>query len=146
VTDALESRALVPRFVLTATETETAAMLQENPYASTLIVAGALPEIFLASLARGARRAGRSITVIAADPTRVFLSDHSVDFYRRAGVELMVLRPIELLALTVNPVAPQSHSFDSARLRALLAEELDDVPIFDVRHPEYRGSQPAAPR
>jgi hypothetical protein len=121
-------------------------MLAENPTSGWLIVAGALPEIFLAALARGVRRAGRSITVIAADPTRIFLSERSVEYYRRAGVELLVQRGIELLALTVNPVAPQSHSFDSARLRALLAEELDGVPIFDVRHPEYRGSQPAAPR
>jgi hypothetical protein len=146
VTDALEAHPLPARFVLTAADSEIAAMLGEHPNAAWLIVAGAVPEIFLAALAQGVRRAGRSITVIATDPTRVFLSERSVDHYRRAGVGLLVLNPIELLALTVNPVAPQSHSFDSARLRALLAENLDGVPIFDVRHPEYRGSQPAAPR
>ena len=53
------------------------------------------------------------------------------------------LEPIALEAITVNPVAPQSHRFDSAQLRALLAQAIADVPIFDVLHPEYRGVHPA---
>jgi hypothetical protein len=36
--------------------------------------------------------------------------------------------------------------FDSARLRTLLAEQVQGVPIFDVMHPEYLGAQPAAHR
>ncbi|HEY1833492.1 MAG TPA: hypothetical protein VGG08_03580 [Solirubrobacteraceae bacterium] len=137
---------LPPRFALTAEEHQIKNQLDQHPQARHLIVAGALPEPFLDSLTRAARSQGRTLTVIAPDPTKVFLHERSVEHYRRAGIELRVLKPIELLALTVNPLAPQSHSFDSTRLRALLAGELDGLPIFDVRHPEYRGSQPAAPR
>ena len=36
-------------------------------------------------------------------------------------------------SLTVNPVAPHSHTFDSPRLRALLEEAIPDVPVLDVR-------------
>ena len=46
-------------------------------------------------------------------------------------------RSAPLLALTVNPVAPQSHSFDSQRLRDGLSRVLEDVPIVDVCAPEY---------
>ena len=53
------------------------------------------------------------------------------------GVRLRTLRPIALLALTVNPVAPQSHRFDSERLRALLRTEIPDVPVLDVLGPAY---------
>ena len=56
-----------------------------------------------------------------------------------------MLRPIDLLALTVNPVAPQSHSFDSATLRARLGEAIADLPVFDVLHPSYTGSAPPMP-
>lgn len=147
VDDDLEGTdALPPRYALTAEEHQIKNELQSHPRARYMIVAGALPEPFLDALARAARSQGRDFTVVAADPTKVFLHERSVEHYRRAGIELLVLKPIELLALTVNPLAPQSHSFDSARLRALLAGAIDGVPIFDVRHPEYRGSQPAAPR
>ena len=47
---------------------------------------------------------------------------------------------VQLDALTVNPLAPQSHRFDSARLRALLQQEIPDVPIFDVLAEDYPGS------
>jgi hypothetical protein len=55
-------------------------------------------------------------------------------------VHLRVRAHTPLEALTVNPVAPQSHRFDSARLRALLAEAIPDVPVFDVCHPDYTGA------
>lgn len=67
----------------------------------------------------------------------MFLSERGVDWYRRQGIELRVLAPIELLALTVNPLAPRSHQFDSTELRTLLEQELADVPILDVLHPDY---------
>ena len=76
----------------------------------------------------------------------MFLGEHGVDWYRRQGLTIEVLRPIQLLALTVNPVAPQSHSFDSAQLRALLHERIPDLPTFDVMHPEYLGAQGLRPR
>jgi hypothetical protein len=40
-----------------------------------------------------------------------------------------------LRAITVNPVAPQSHRLDSAQLRAMLRAAIADVAIFDVLDP-----------
>jgi hypothetical protein len=39
-------------------------------------------------------------------------------------------------------VAPQSHRFDSAELRALLEEAIPDVPIFDVLGGDYPSPRP----
>jgi hypothetical protein len=146
VDEQMQAAPLAPRFVLTAGTHEAASLLAESPAARWLLVAGALPEAFVLGLARAARAEGRHLTVVVSDPTRAFLSEHPVDWYERAGVALRTLNTIDLLALTVNPLAPQSHSFDSARLRTLLAEQVQGVPIFDVMHPEYLGAQPAAPR
>jgi hypothetical protein len=131
---------LAPRFVLTSDAPQIAALLDANPGASRLLVAGALPEQFLRELVQELRRRARELTVIVADPTRVFLGAHGVGWYARQGLTIEVLEQIELLALTVNPLAPQSHRFDSAQLRARLAEAITGVPIFDVMHPEYTGS------
>ena len=103
-----------------------------------LAVAGALSERFLEGLLAARReRAGRELAVIAGDPTKVFLSRHGPGWYARQGVTLAVREPIELRAITVNPVAPESHRFDSAQLRELVAEAVGDVPVLDVLDDSY---------
>jgi hypothetical protein len=66
----------------------------------------------------------------------VFLADRAPSWYRAQGIDIRSLAATELLAITVNPVAPQSHRFDSAELRGLLREAIDDVPIMDVLAPD----------
>jgi hypothetical protein len=119
------------RFALTGTAEDAAALLRAYPAASHLVLRGALCDPFLGVLL-AAKRA-RELTLVVADSTRVFLGDHSPDWYRRQGLSIRVLAPIRLCALTVNPVAPRSHSFESARLRASIAAAVPDVAVLDVR-------------
>lgn len=135
---------LGPRFVLTADGAAIAAALDAAPEAQLLAVAGAVPERFLADLVRVLRRRGAELTVLVADATHVFLGAHGPDWYGRQGVHLRARRPISVRALTVNPVAPQSHEHDAATLRRMLERALPGVPVFDVMDPAYRASQPAA--
>jgi hypothetical protein len=67
----------------------------------------------------------------------VFLARRGPSWYRRQGLSIEVLRAIELKAITVNPVAPQSHRFDSEQLRELIAAAVPDVPVLDVLDPSY---------
>ncbi len=122
---------LPPRFALASANHEIAELLHANPAAGHLIVRGALCERFLKALVRVAR--GREVQVIVADSTKVFLPRRSYEWYERMGVSIEVLTPLHLRALTVNPIAPRAHSFDSERLRALLEASILDVPILDVR-------------
>ncbi len=133
--------ALPPRFALQATRRDIAALLAENPRAEHLLVRGALCESFVDDLRRAAR--GRELTVAVADSAKVFVTRRSCEWYERQGIAIRVLAPIYLRALTVNPVAPQSHRFDSPRLLALLREAIPDVAIVDVRERAY-GLAPAA--
>jgi hypothetical protein len=142
-----EPLTLHPRFALTSTAADIAQLLRARPSASHLLVRGALCEPFLAELLRARDLLGRSggasglesreLQLVVADATKVFLTDHGSEWYRRQGVSIAVLAPIDLRAITINPVAPQSHSFDSPRLRALLEEAIPDVPVIDVRDPTY---------
>ena len=124
---------LPDRFVLRADAQRIREMLAGNPGGRWLIVPGALPESFLGELA------------VVADPTRVFLSGRDIGWYAAHGVDIVTIAPIALLALTVNPVAPQSHTLDSGKLRRLLQDAIPDLPVFDVLHREYTGTLPAAP-
>jgi hypothetical protein len=126
------------RVVLNADPVEIAALLREHPDADTFLVRGALGERFLEGLL-GARRerAGRELRIVAADPTRVFLSHRGPGWYARQGLRIGVERTIDLRAITVNPVAPQAHRFESERLRELIAAAIPDVPVLDVLDPSH---------
>jgi hypothetical protein len=133
-----ERLALERRLVLSGEPAEIAALLDEHPRADTLVADGALSERFLEGLLAARRpRAGRELRVLAGDPTKVFLSRRGPDWYRRQGISIEVLDTIDLKAITVNPVAPQSHRFDSQQLRELIEEVAGNVPVLDVRDPSY---------
>jgi hypothetical protein len=130
-----EPLALHPRFVLTSSAADIAQLLRARPAASRLVVRGALCEPFLAELLSAA--GGRGLELVVADATKVFLTDHGCDWYRRQGIAIAVLTGINLHAITVNPVAPHSHSFDSVQLRTMIEQEIPGVPVLDVRDPTY---------
>ena len=139
-----EPLTLPPRFALAGESSGVGTLLAEHRDARWLIVGGALPEAFIREVAKATHRHRRELTLIVSDPTRAFLSERGVDHYGRQGVLIETLSPIELHALTVNPIAPQSHRFDSARLRKLLLGAIPELPVFDVMHADYRGSSASA--
>ena len=146
VGEGCEPLELPPRFALTAESEQVAALLDAHPDAHRLLVAGALPDRFLHDLLHAAHRRQREIVLVVSDPTKVFLSKRGPAWYRTQGIDIQTQRSIDLKAITVNPVAPQSHRFDSAQLRALLAETIDDVPIVDVLDRDCAGTPEPATR
>ncbi|HUB36994.1 MAG TPA: hypothetical protein VL972_09225 [Solirubrobacteraceae bacterium] len=113
-------------------------LLREHPHADTLLVRGVLAEGFLEGLlAARSERAGRELRVVAWDPTHVFLARRGPSWYSAQGIHLSVLRGITLRAITVNPVAPESHRLDSGRLRELLGRAIAGVAVLDVLHSDY---------
>jgi hypothetical protein len=136
--DGHERIALDRRIVLNAEPAEIATLLREHPRANVLLVEGALGERFLEGLlAARSERAGRELRIVARDPTKVFLSRRGPRWYACQGVSIEVLQTIELKAITVNPLAPQSHSFDSRVLRELIESAVADVPVLDVLDESY---------
>jgi hypothetical protein len=116
---------------------EVVPLLRGRADVRAVVVRGALVEPLLDQLGRVRRRA--PLSVIADDATRVFLRDGTVARHRARGLELAVLSPIPLLAVTTNPVAPLRHRFDAGELRARIAAELPGVPVLDVLAEEPAG-------
>jgi hypothetical protein len=138
--------ALPPRFALTGDEVQIGHLLDASPSATRLIAGGALPAQFLDALTRVIRRSSRKLTVVAEDPTKVFLTDRGPSWYAGHNIDIHVARPINLMAITVNPVAPQSHRFDTVRLQALLRDAIAGAPLFDVLEPAPPGPHRSPPR
>jgi hypothetical protein len=113
-----------------------AAFLREHAQAETLLIEGAVGERFLDGvLAARRERAGRELQVVVGDPTKAFLHNRGPRWYAKAGLTLVVRSTIELRALTVNPVAPMSHEFDSRELCDRISHAIDGTPVLDVRAP-----------
>jgi hypothetical protein len=126
------------KLVLDADPQAIAGLLREHPQAEVFEVVGALGERFLEGLLSARReRAGRALTIIARDPTSVFLTAHGPGWYLRQGIAVEVRKPIELLAITVNPVAPLRHRFESAELRASIEAAIPGVSVLDVLAADY---------
>jgi hypothetical protein len=136
---------LPPRFVLSSEATDIAQLLDANPTARWLLIPGALPDRFLRHVLHAAHKRHRELVLVVSDPTKVFLSKRGPSWYSGQGVDIQALRPIALKAITVNPVAPQTHRFDSAQLRALLSDAIEGVPLFDVLHTDYAGMREPSP-
>jgi hypothetical protein len=142
--DAHGQRVTLPAgFALSATEQEIAQLLRENPEPRLLLIAGALCEPLLGGLARGLK--GSRLDIVVGDTTKVFLTQRPLEFYRRHGLNILALHPVTLLALTVNPVAPGAHRFDSDQLRGLLAEQIPGLPVIDVLSPAYSAAAARQP-
>jgi hypothetical protein len=140
--NAAEQRITVARrLALDAEPTEIATLLRGHPQTMTLQVEGALGERFLEGLLAARKDLGpptrRELRIVAGDPTKVFLSHRGPGWYRRQGLSIEVLQVVGLKAITINPVAPQSHRFDSQQLRELIEAAIPDVPVLDVLDPTY---------
>jgi hypothetical protein len=135
VSAAGEAIPIDPQLVLAGSAEQIAALLRARPDARHVVVRGALCEAFLEGARAGA--GGRQLTVVVADATRVFLARRSVELYRARGVAIEVLAPIDLRAITVNPLAPPAHRLDGPALRARLGEAIPGVPVLDVLEAGY---------
>lgn len=116
--------------------------------ASALVVRGALTEPFLERVARarGGTAATAGLTIVADDAAKVFLDAPAAARCTARGIAIEVLSPINLMALTVNPVAPSSHRFDSRELCDALALAIPDVAVVDVVSGVVAGAALAAAR
>jgi hypothetical protein len=121
-----------PRLTLEGQASVIGRLAQAQGPARWLVIRGALCESLVENMMRQSSLG--ETTLVVQDASKVFLSRHTASWYRRRGVRIEAVLPTSLRAITVNPVAPGSHSFDSSRLCEYLAEMIAGVPIFDVQH------------
>jgi hypothetical protein len=139
-----EGRFFTPerQLVLSAEPAKIARLLAEHPEANTLLIDGALGERFLEGLLSArTERSGRELRIVVRDPTKVFLTHRPPSWFKLQGIGIEVRKTIQLQAVTVNPVAPRSHRFDSKRLRELIEATVTDVPVLDVLDPDRGGAR-----
>ena len=96
----------------------------------TILVKGALTEPFVNHLLK--LREGKKIILVIRDAACLFLTRRSFSWYEKKGVSIRVIRQIDIRAVTVNPVSPASHEFDSIHFREKISRILPGTPVFNV--------------
>jgi hypothetical protein len=97
--------------------------------AKYLVIKGAITDSILDEYVSNKKVKG--FTVIATDPTKLFISKQVFYKFIKKGGRLKVLDRINLIAITVNHTSPLGYEFDNNQFMRLLQERID-VPIFNL--------------
>jgi hypothetical protein len=97
--------------------------------AKYLVIKGAITDSILDEYVTNKKVKG--LTVIATDPTKLFISEQVFYKFIRKGGRLKVLDRINLIAITVNHTSPLGYEFENNQFMRLLQERID-VPIFNL--------------
>ncbi|MBN2154463.1 MAG: hypothetical protein JW776_00280 [Candidatus Lokiarchaeota archaeon] len=72
-----------------------------------------------------------NITIIAEDGTKIFTSQQILTQWYNKGGAIKVLDPINILAVTANPISPYGFQFNRKDFMTQLRSQLS-LPVFDV--------------
>ncbi|MGD8389106.1 MAG: hypothetical protein PVG49_18305 [Desulfobacteraceae bacterium] len=93
---------------------------------ASVLVGGALTDSLLLDLM------GSPVRVVVRDATCLFVDHAQVKRFLAHGGVLEVVKPLQLIAVTVNPVSPEGWAFDARTFFEAVRDALDGVPVYDV--------------
>lgn len=96
-----------------------------------LIIPGSLVKSTIEDLTRSTRRY-KDIEIVITDGTKVFVAPKDWIKFRRQGVVVKVLDPINLVALTLNPYAPKGYYFEPLDFLTRIRSHISHIPAMDL--------------
>ena len=103
-------------------------------YGNTLYVAGVVSDNFMRFLRQ--QKNAAELTLVIRDFTKMFATMEAYYAYLKKGGRVKVLHSSKLLAVCVNPLAPNGYRLDSDELREAIQTSLG-VPAYDVRKMDF---------
>lgn len=74
----------------------------------------------------------KNVDIVISDGTKVFIGPGDWIRHQRRGVSVKVLNPINLVAITLNPYAPQGYHFDPEDFLTRMRHFIRDIPVLDL--------------
>lgn len=111
-------------------EAEVAALVDDATRA--VVIHGALTDELLDSVMNARRRRVDGLKIVAADPTRVLAGMRAYHRFKRRGGAIQVLKPVRILAVTLNPTSPYWPAFDADEFLERSLDALSPLPVYDV--------------
>lgn len=109
---------------------ELARLLTEQTRA--VVVGGALTDELIDSIMAARRRRVEGLEIVVSDPTRVLVGMRAFHRFWRRGGSISVLKPVHILALTLNPTSPYWPGFNAGEFYERASEAVHPLPVFDV--------------
>lgn len=74
----------------------------------------------------------KKVDIVVADGTKIFIPPKDWLRFMRYGVRVKVVNPINLVAITLNPYAPQGYYFEARELLDKTKYYIKDIPVVDL--------------
>jgi hypothetical protein len=101
-----------------------------NENSRYVIIAGAITDKLLEDIMKSTQFF-KGVSFIVEDSTKLFLSEKTTKKFIKKGGILKVLNPINIIALTINPISPEGYTFDKDAFLRLLQKELR-IPVYNL--------------
>lgn len=72
------------------------------------------------------------IQIVVKDATRIFLTESELFMLTKLGMDLRVLDKINVIAVTVNPYAPEGYYFEPEVFLKKMRQAIKGIPVLDV--------------
>lgn len=96
-----------------------------------LVIPGSLVRKTLEDLTRTTRKY-KNIEIIIRDGTKIFIQPKEWLKFMRQGINIKVLDKINLIAITLNPYAPEGYYFQPEEFQSKMRTYIKNVPIKDL--------------
>lgn len=96
-----------------------------------ILIPGSLVKNTIEDIIRSTNRY-KKVDIVVADGTKIFIPPKDWLKFMRYGVKVRVLNPINLVAITLNPYAPQGYYFEARELLDKMKYYIKDIPVVDL--------------
>jgi hypothetical protein len=96
----------------------------------TVVFVGVVSRLFMQRFLSKSRDL-KDVTLVAQDGTRLLIASEQYESLLKRGARLFVLKELNPLAITINPVSPKGFKLDGTALKQSLEAQIK-LPVFDV--------------
>lgn len=102
-----------------------------NENSRYLVIPGSLVKNTLEDLTRSTRKY-KHVDILITDGTKIFINPKDWLKFARQGVNVKVIDKINLIAITINPYAPQGYYFEPREFLGKMKSFIGHIPVIDL--------------
>jgi hypothetical protein len=76
------------------------------------------------------------VQIIVKDATRIFINENELFMLSKMGMDIRAIEVINVIAVTVNPYAPEGYYFEPEEFLYKMREAIQNIPVMDVMQEE----------
>lgn len=104
------------------------ALKEDSKY---VFIPGSLVKNTIEELIRSTRRY-KNIKIVISDGTKIFINPKDWLRFMRFGIKVMVLNPINLIAITLNPYAAAGYYYEPFNYLEKMKSYINTIPVMDL--------------